>query len=151
MITEERITKAILKWLKKNSWEIISFDFPQSGTGIILHENFSNKYGNKNKGSIIPDIICVKNETCLFFENKDRFYKMDFIKQNTLKTNNTYTDSINSLLSNYCINKILYGIGMPYEPNNLGIDKEKYLVDFVVMVKENNEIYLFYDPNRILN
>ena len=36
---EEQVTKAVLKWLIANKWEIVCFDFPQSGTGRILHPN----------------------------------------------------------------------------------------------------------------
>ena len=69
-MTEEEITKSILKWLIENNWEIICFDFPKSGTGIFLHPNGSS---NKNKDSINIDIIAIKNGISLFFENKDRF------------------------------------------------------------------------------
>lgn len=37
MISEEKVTINIIKWLKENDWEIICYDFPQSGTGIMLH------------------------------------------------------------------------------------------------------------------
>lgn len=42
---EENVTKKIIKYLKKNEWEIISFDFPQSGTGIMIlpDDNKSSK------------------------------------------------------------------------------------------------------------
>lgn len=77
---EENVTKKIIKYLKKNEWKIISFDFPQSGTGIMILPD-DNK-SSKNKDSIIPDIIAHKNNICLFFENKDRFVKADFDKVN---------------------------------------------------------------------
>ena len=39
MMREEHVTKATLKWLLANGWEIVCFDFPQSGTGRFLHPN----------------------------------------------------------------------------------------------------------------
>ena len=38
-MTEESVTKSILKWLMQNNWIIVCFDFPQSGTGHFLHPN----------------------------------------------------------------------------------------------------------------
>ena len=52
---EEQVTKNILDWLEGNGWKIICYDFPQSGTGVLLHLNNSNRT-EKNKGGIIPDI-----------------------------------------------------------------------------------------------
>ena len=78
-ITEEQMTKAIIDWLEINSWEIICFDFPQSGTGVSLHLNNELRI-TKNKGAFIPDIVAIKNENVIFFENKDRFVINDFIK-----------------------------------------------------------------------
>ena len=36
---EEKVTINIMEWLEKNKWKIICYDFPQSGTGILLHIN----------------------------------------------------------------------------------------------------------------
>ena len=82
---EEQVTKSILKWLIENGWNIVCFDFPQSGTGHFLHPNGTN---HKNKDSINPDIVAVKGNTCLFFENKARFYYPDYQKQHELIENN---------------------------------------------------------------
>ena len=64
-MSEEEVTKNILKYLKNNNWNIYSYDFPQSGTGIMIKKN--NEKNNKNKNSIIPDIIAIKNNTYVFF------------------------------------------------------------------------------------
>jgi hypothetical protein len=61
-ITEEQLTKAILEWLIANNWEIICYDFPQSGTGVSIHPNEELRT-TKNKGAIIPDIVAIKNGT----------------------------------------------------------------------------------------
>lgn len=46
-MTEEQVTKALLQHLTDNGWHIVSFDFPQSGTGKVLHPN--NADGEKIK------------------------------------------------------------------------------------------------------
>ena len=89
MMKEEQVTKALLKWLIDNNWKIICFDFPQSGTGRVLHPNNAND--EKNKDSIIPDIVAVKDEVCVFFENKDRFYYPDYKKQHSLIISDDYS------------------------------------------------------------
>ena len=104
-ITEEQVTKIILKWLETTGWEIICFDFPQSGTGISLHLNEDLRDG-KNKGVIIPDIIAIKNNEVVFFENKNRFELSDFLKLENLKTTNNYTMSISKLLKKIKPNNI---------------------------------------------
>ena len=58
-ITEEQVTKAILNWLESKSWEIVCFDFPQSGAGVSLHLNQELRT-TKNKGAFIPDIVAIK-------------------------------------------------------------------------------------------
>ncbi len=65
---EEKVTIHILNWLEANEWKIICYDFPQSGTGILIHPNIKETKTTKNKGGVIPDIIAVKMETAVFFE-----------------------------------------------------------------------------------
>jgi hypothetical protein len=77
---EERVTINILNWLESNGWKIICYDFPQSGTGVLLHPNSDENRTTKNKGGIIPDILATRNSVALFFENKDRFVLSDFEK-----------------------------------------------------------------------
>lgn len=70
-MTEEQVTKALLRYLTDNGWHIVCFDFPQSGTGRVLHPDSTD--GQKNKDSIIPDIVAVKNNILLFFETRTGF------------------------------------------------------------------------------
>lgn len=142
---EENVTKNILQWLQKNNWEIICFDFPQSGTGVLLHLNNSNRT-EKNKGGIIPDIIAVKNDIAVFFENKDRFYQPDFDKLFEIKTESNYSESLEQLLSGYNISDIYYGIGIPNSKNGIKKSKE-YLekIDFLISTSEKKEITIHYD------
>lgn len=146
---EERVTINILNWLEKNGWQIICYDFPQSGTGILLHPNGHNKT-EKNKGGIIPDIIAVKDNIALFFENKDRYYEPDFDKLFEIKTENNFSDSLNQLLSGFSINKIIYGIGIPemkrhIEKSETQLDK----IDFLISTNENKNVKVHYDIEKV--
>jgi len=131
-LTEERITKSIVSWLEKNGWDIICFDFPQSGTGKILHPNIRAN-NLKNKQGIIPDIVALKNKKVVFFENKDKFVLADFKKVESIKINNDYSDSISGLLSAHSYNYIYYGVGLPLEDKCTKKAMEnKCKVDFII-------------------
>lgn len=145
---EEQVTKAILKWLIDNHWKIVCFDFPQSGTGCILHPN--NNSEEKNKGAIIPDIIAVRNGVCIFSENKDRFYYSDYKKQNSLITYNNYSSDISALLKDYSVDRIYYGIGLPTAKHKQGSLDAAHLVDFILCVDEDGSIHIAYNPTNIL-
>jgi hypothetical protein len=58
------VTKTILSYLSSKGWNIVAYDFPQSGTGIMLHPD--RNYSEKNKGGIIPDIVAVKKKEYAF-------------------------------------------------------------------------------------
>lgn len=146
-MTEEQVTKSLLQHLINNGWNIVCFDFPQSGTGRVLHPNNDN--GEKNKDSIIPDIVAVKNNTCLFFENKDRFYFSDYEKVNNLITNNRYSNAINQLLADYSIKSIFYGIGLPTEKHKLQSRQAANLVNFILGVNADKSIDILCNPLKI--
>ena len=138
---EEQVTKRILKWLMDDGWEIVCFDFPQSGTGRFLHPNGST---SKNQDSINPDIVAVKKGICVFFENKDRFYLPDYEKTNKLITDNNYTDDISVLLRSFVVEKFYFGIGFPESAYTEKAKMANYLVDFVVGVSESGKISKLY-------
>lgn len=148
-MTEEQVTKLLLEWLIDNNWDIVSFDFPQSGTGKHLHPNKDFRQSEtKNEKSFIPDIVTVKDGVALFFENKNRFFLDDFIKLNNIKIEKNYSESINKLLSKYSIDNIYYGIGAIY--NKAFIEQSKnYLnhIDFILLV--DKEIIIFKDNSSI--
>ncbi|MFA9396853.1 MAG: hypothetical protein ACERKV_01110 [Clostridiaceae bacterium] len=144
-MTEEQVTKGILKWLIAHQWKIICFDFPQSGTGHFLHPNSS---AEKNKDSINPDIVAVKHTDCIFFENKDRFYYFDYEKVNRLIVDNQYTDDISVLLSQYIIKNYFYGIGLPTKKHDKRSIAASHLVDFIIGVNEDRNISLLYKANE---
>lgn len=145
-MTEEHVTKAILKWLIDRGWEIVVFDFPQSGTGKFLHPDDGEH--EKNQDSINPDVIAVKNRVCVFFENKNRFYLPDFIKVNELRTTTKYKHSIQQLLKNYdLISEKYYGIGMPSKSYTAQARAKIHLVDFIIGVEENKAASILYNLN----
>ena len=147
---EEDVTKIVLDWLEDNGWEVVCYDFPQSGTGILLHGNNSNRT-EKNKGGIIPDIIAVKNNDALFFENKDRYYKPDFDKLRSIKIANNYSDSLEILLSKYKVNKIHYGIGIPNIAKEITkCQTNLHLLDFLIGVNSDKSIVTHHDPGNVL-
>lgn len=148
-ITEEQATKAILDWLESNDWKIICFDFPQSGTGVSIHPN-NELRTTKNKGAFIPDIVAIKNDIVVFFENKDRFVLDDFVKVQDLRQNNDYSKSIEKLLADFKFAKIFYGVGLVHsvrseQKTNENLDK----IDFAILYHENKTIKIQFDPNKI--
>lgn len=149
IMKEERVTINILNWLENNGWKIICYDFPQSGTGVLLHPNSIETRTSKNKGAIIPDIIATKDNKALFFENKDRFVLSDFEKIKTIKTTGNYSDSLNKILSSYNITNIFYGIGIPSVEKH--IDKSiKNIkgIDFLISTDDNGTVYINFDEKK---
>ena len=142
MISEEKVTINIIKWLKENDWGIICYDFPQSGTGIMLHPN-QRDVDDKNKNGIIPDIIAIKDEKAVLFENKNRFYLNDFHKINELRINNQYSHDLHLMVGN---KHIAYGVGLPNYKNNIKKAKNHLdMIDFLVLVDDFGNIYIEYD------
>ena len=153
-ITEEQVTKNILKWLIQNNWEIVTYDFPQSGTGKYLHPNQNiRKKQTKNNKAFVPDIVAVKNSNAIFFENKNRFFLDDFKKLKEIKQENNYSISIDNLLKKYNITKIYFGIGAI---NNEVFKKssKEYInyVDFIVLYDDkSNDIIVYSDAIQLFN
>lgn len=143
---EEQVTKHILKSLIDGGWEIVCFDFPQSGTGKVLHPN---ERSSKTDKVLIPDIVAVKGCVAVFFENKDRYYYLDYVKQNSLITGSSYSDDITALLSEFAIESIYYGIGLPVDKHKKGSVKSAHLVDFIACVSESGRVEIVYNPHGI--
>lgn len=145
-MNEEFVTKSIIYYLKRNGWNIFSFDYPQSGTGFLIHPN--DRF-HKNKESIIPDIIANKDSICIIMENKSFFYKDDFIKLDELSNSEIYTNDLEKLTARLGCEKILYGIGLP---NTVEIaNKNQYiinLVDFIITVDKSKNCKYFSLKNQ---
>lgn len=142
-VNEEFVTKAIVRFLKDNGWIIFSFDYPQSGTGYLIHPNDRK---HKTKKTVIPDIIAHKNSTCIIMENKSYFYPYDFVKLDELNNSGLYSNDLESLMTRLNCNKILYGIGLPNTVEIFNKDNKIInLVDFIITVdkSKNCEYVLF--------
>ena len=146
-MTEEQVTKAILSWLMNENWQIVCFDFPQSGTGKVLHPNTA--ISEKNKASIIPDIVAVKDGVCVFFENKDRFYLPDYEKVNNLIIGDDYSQAIERLLSKHHVSSIFYGIGLPSNKHGEKSKQSAHLVDFIIGVLADRSVEVLFSKERI--
>jgi len=148
-LKEEQVTKAIIKWLISNGWEILCYDFPQSGTGRCFHPNDSN---SKTDGIWIPDIVAHKGSNLIFFENKDRFVYNDFEKVERLKNTTCYSMAIKEITQGYNYDSIHYGIGFPQSPGNISkATSHLDMIDFLVTAIDKDNASVEYDPNRIFN
>lgn len=145
IMREEKVTKIILDWLEERGWKILCYDFPQSGTGVLLHPNGAARK-TKNKGGIVPDIVAVKNQIGLFFENKDRFYLPDFEKLAEIQNEQNYSESLSQLCVGYSVEQMFYGIAFPYSIK--GIEKSKIhqdKIDFLLTVEKNGLVTIVFD------
>ncbi len=148
-MTEEQITLALIEWLSSKGWEIICYDFPQSGTGISLHPNDEIRT-TKNKGAMIPDIVAIKGTTVLFLENKDRFVLSDFFKLNELRTGSDYSASLSKLLKHYKVTNIYYGVGLPNTENVCKkIRDQQEMIDFALCVNTNKSVKVNFQATSI--
>lgn len=150
-LSEERVTKNLLSWLELNGWLIISYDFPQSGSGISIHPNLALR-SSKNKGDIIPDIIATKKNIVIFFENKDKFVLSDFIKQYDLKFKGEYSESISKLLKKYSYDYIFYGVGLPCTTSiKERIKSNIHMIDFALCTNFAGDVSIIYDSTSIFS
>lgn len=148
---EERVTINILNWLEYNGWKIVCYDFPQSGTGVLLHPNSDENRTTKNKGGIIPDILATRNSVALFFENKDRFVRSDFEKLKEIKTLGNFSNSLDAILSDFNVTSIYYGVGIPAIEKHIKKSLENIDgIDFLISTFENGEVQINFDKNEIL-
>ena len=135
-MTEEKVTKSILRLLVEKGWEIVSYDFPQSGTGTCLHPNIRK---GKTDKIWIPDIITTKNNICLIFENKNRLYPQDFEKLERISTSNEYSNDLAKLIGDQNNYSIFYGVGLPMTCLKK-IETLSSKVDFILGVNEDGTI-----------
>ena len=147
-MTEEQVTRAIISELAKHGWAIISYDFPQSGSGKMLHPDWGTS--EKNKGGIIPDIITIKGTICLFFENKDRVVIEDFQKVSSLIKDNRYTSAIADILDGKNVQQIYYGVGFPSAKWNNQAVSYSWLVNFIVGVTEDYAVEFLHNPHGLM-
>ena len=148
-LTEEQVAKSIIRWLVRNGWTIIAFDFPQSGTGRCLHPNDTD---SKTDGIWIPDIVAHKGRNLVFFENKDRFVYNDFEKVIRLKNTTCYSMAIKDVTQGYEYDNIYYGIGFPQSLSNISKAASNLnMIDFLVTAIDKDNASVEYDPHHIFS
>ncbi len=144
MIKEETITKCILNFLAKKGWRVLSFDFPQSGTGISLKVN--NSHNEKNRGSVTPDVIAIKSNILLILENKSDFSKKDLDKLETVK-DGRYSESLIRHFPNLKSKRICIGMGLGATSANLAkVTQYKNELDAYIIVGEDASISAYSLP-----
>lgn len=142
---EERITINLLRKLSKNDWEILSFDFPQSGTGKILHPD------NAAEGDVIPDIIAYKNQNLIIMENKLNYSEDDIKKLIKMKTTNIYFDSVNDLLEDRVVINYYFGVALKNSSRNKNkLSSVGDAIDFSILYDFERDIFLDFKNSRFL-
>lgn len=153
-LTEERITKFLLDYLKSLNFVIFSYDFPQSGTGYSIRPDLE-KIGHKNLKNWIPDIIAIKEGTLIFFENKDHNSSTDKRKIKNIVTGDVYKNSISKLMARTKTNKYFIVLGMPlnfFDVNEglfFGVDGEigcELLQNEIKIKSVNKDFLQLFDP-----
>lgn len=139
-MTEEMVTKGILAFLMSRGWKIVSFDYPQSGTGRALHPRGSL---SKTEGVLIPDIVAVKDGVSIYLENKDHYYHDDFLKVASVLNKKDYAEAFGNVLG---VNQetMLGGVGLPESGCGSISEEDKQLVDFVLKVNDGGLVDVYY-------
>lgn len=150
-MSEEIITIEFIRILKSLDWDIISFDFPQSGTGLELRPNNSIE---KNLGMIKPDIIAKKDGIVIITENKVNYYSKDIDKLNNLRDTDEYSDDLRNIIPSFEYANVYYGAILSMTSNNkLRLDKVKNKIDFSILYDNSTKGFRinYIESNRINN
>lgn len=94
VLSEELVTKALLKHLLENGWKILAYDFPQSGTGVPISLVSSKVNSFKNKETVIPDVIAINGNRLLISENKSVDTLGDYQKLFLLSNNAVFKKNL---------------------------------------------------------
>lgn len=139
MMREEEVTKNILRFLIDRQWQIVCYDFPQSGTGKPLHPNGAT---SKNEGVIIPDVVAVRAGIALYLENKDRYYYPDYQKVQSIIRDNKYSDDFSKLFAGFNVTKMIAGIGLPTSKYVGDAVANCSMVDIVLCVDDDGTVHI---------
>ena len=131
---EEQITRKILNRLIEKDWQILSFDYPQSGTGIALRAE-SQLRREKNLKNIIPDIVALRGDQAAIFENKVDFFAPDLESLHALRSGSYDFSMRTALFREGYPSNIFYGIGLENNPKNISkIRSHQVHLDFALVV-----------------
>ena len=147
MITEEFVTNNVARWLRLGGWRVVAVDFPQAGTGVMLHPQPS---GSPNQGALIPDIIAVLGSRVVLVESKDRFVRADFRKVHDARVGTGLLDAVRHVLGGQAVDRVTYGAAMPDIESQYSKTRP-YLaeVDFVWLVSAMGNVRVLYSSDGV--
>lgn len=149
-MNEEFITKSFLKFLLTKGWEILSYDFPQSGTGLNLQLNqIFRQPATKNEGMITPDIIAFKDGIGLISENKLYFDRQDVDKLTKIRQG-IYSESLNRIFRGKQVNSLVLGIVLPNIITEISKAQNYFdQIDFVFGINKDGYCDIEYSRERV--
>ena len=130
-MNEESVTRSVMEWLDGQGWEVLDYDFPGGGTGRKFRQE--SDCSAKNKGIVIPDIVAIKDDTCVLFEDKESDTADDYRKVVGLVRSTSLPEQMARAYPEHSINTVLAGIAYAGESHYLAL-AEKEGVDVVVQV-----------------
>ena len=144
MMTEEFVTLSAMRWLEDTGWEIIAYEYPQSGTGVLIRPDDAV---DRTKEAVTPDILAYDRAhgAGLYFENKVAFSLADFRKIQMLRTATRYRRALSRLFPYGLPSRMGYGVAFLDLAANLGRAR-KYLqmVDFIIAVAASGSVRVIF-------
>ena len=149
-MTEEFVTRTLLTWLRFRSWNILSFDYPHSGTGYVLRPISIASQMSKNVGNLIPDIVANKNGITVIFENKVSFFSEDIEALFLMKDSKVYDSAIQNLHGNTTYSELRVGVGLASLPKNIvELHRHKSSLDFAFVIHADRKVEVVFDQRLI--
>lgn len=143
---EEVITKFAIQVLTAMGWQVLAYDFPQSGSTFRLRAASSTTGATKNQGSIIPDVVAHKGRTVVIVETKPHEDRADVVKLLQLREQwKGYSASLNLLIAPEAYDHVRFGIciGLTEQaisPSTLALD-----LDFVLGIRDNGTTVVVHE------
>lgn len=107
-VSEEFVTKTVISYLRENNWILLDYDFPGGGSGRSFK---TTETKGKNKGTVIIDIIAVKEEVLLCLESKRIDTLSDYKKIQNLSQNSVFINNVKKTYGDrHSISRVLFGI-----------------------------------------
>lgn len=137
-MTEPEITNCIVNYLRGLGWTIHAVDMPQMGGGVLLRPNGSRQ---KNKGSLIPDLIASRGAKLLIVESKSYFEPKD-IEKLVLLASPEYSASLSELMTKTSTTELITAIAGPATDSLVSRRAEiTSLVDHFFEVSQDGTVY----------
>ena len=104
-----------------------------------------------NKVDVIWEVTNPSDkDICFQIGAHPAFYYPDYEKVNDLIVDNQYTTAISTLLNEYAVKNIYYGIGLPTIKHKKKSQDSAILVDFIIGVEDDRTISLLHNPRGIV-